>query len=102
MTSASCVNRSTPVRSASVTTPIGRPPSSTTTPALWARLGSSASASATVWWGARTMGVSSTRWRPLTQETTSVTTSIGMSCGMTTRPPRRATVSAIRRPAMAG
>ncbi len=32
---------------------------------------------------------------------TSVTTSIGMSWGMTTSPPRRATVSAIRRPAMA-
>ena len=34
MTTSSCVNRSTPVRSASVTTPTGRKSSSTTTPAL--------------------------------------------------------------------
>ena len=37
----------------------------------------------------------------LTQATTSRTTSTGMSCGSTARPPRRATVSAIRRPATA-
>ena len=33
--------------------------------------------------------------------TTSATTAIGMSCGITVRPPRRATVSAIRLPAIA-
>lgn len=37
----------------------------------------------------------------MTQSTTSATTSIGMSCGMTVMPPRLATVSAIRRPATA-
>lgn len=100
MTSLSWVNRSTPARSASVTMPTGRP-SATTTPALCARLGSSARASATVWDGARVIGVSSTGWRCLTQPVTSVTTSSGMSCGMTARPPLRATVSAIRRPATA-
>ncbi len=84
-----------------MTTPTGRWAPSTTTPALCARLGSRASASATVWCGASRIGVSRTRWRLFTQDTTSVTTSIGMSCGMTTIPPRRATVSAMRRPAMA-
>ncbi len=34
----------------------------------------------------------------MTKATTSATTSIGMSCGMTASPPRRASVSAIRRP----
>lgn len=100
MTSDSCVKRSTPLRSCSVTMPTGRS-SSTTTTAPCARLGSSDSASATVAVGARVIGVSRTRWRDFTQPTTSAITSIGMSCGMTTRPPRRATVSAIRRPAMA-
>ena len=47
MTSRSWVKRSTPAQSASVTTPTGRP-SSTTTTAPCARLGSRASASATV------------------------------------------------------
>jgi len=47
------------------------------------------------------IGVSYTRCRCLTQATTFATTSIGMSCGMTAMPPRRATVSAIRRPATA-
>ena len=37
----------------------------------------------------------------MTQPTTSATTSIGMSCGITATAPRRATVSAIRRPATA-
>ena len=37
----------------------------------------------------------------MTQATTSATTGIGMSCGITASPPRRATVSAIRLPAMA-
>ncbi len=39
-----------------------------------------------------------TRWRLFTQDTTSATTSIGMSWGRMAMPPRRATVSAIRRP----
>ena len=47
------------------------------------------------------MGVSKTRWRCFTHATTSATTGIGMSWGITAMPPRRATVSAIRRPAMA-
>ncbi len=48
--------------------------------------------------GSSVIGVSKTRWRCLTQATTSLTTGIGMSWGITTSPPRRATVSAIRRP----
>lgn len=98
MTSESWVKRSTPVRSCSVTIPTGRRSASTTTPAPWARLGSRDRASPTVWEGDSTIGVSSTRCRDLTQPTTSATTSMGMSWGMTTSPPRRATVSAIRRP----
>ncbi len=39
--------------------------------------------------------------RRFTQPTTSLTTGTGMSCGRTARAPRRATVSAIRRPATA-
>ena len=42
-----------------------------------------------------------TRSRSLTQAMTSATTSAGMSCGRMAIPPRRATVSAIRRPATA-
>ncbi len=100
MTSLRLVKRSTPWQSESVTTPTGRP-SSTTTSALCARLWISDSASATVAPGARVIAVSCTRWRCLTQPMTSAMTSVGMSWGMATRPPRRATVSAIRRPAMA-
>ena len=48
--------------------------------------------------GSTTTAVSTTVWRALTDATTSATTSPGMSCGMTASPPRRATVSAIRRP----
>ena len=92
--------RSTSAQSASETTPTGRP-SCTTTAALCARLGIRASASATVWSGRSSIGVSKTRCRCLTHRTTSVTTGIGMSCGITVRPPRRATVSAIRLPAIA-
>ena len=92
--------RSTSAQSPSDTTPTGRP-SWTTTAARWARLGISASASATVWSGRSSIGVSKTGWRCLTHATTSATTGIGMSCGMTVMPPRRATVSAIRLPAMA-
>ena len=42
--------------------------------------------------------MSKTGCEPLTLPTTSATTSVGMSCGMIATPPRRATVSAIRRP----
>ena len=91
------VKRSTPRQSASVITPTGRP-SSSTTAARWARLGSSASASLTVSVGCSVIGVSKTGWRPFTQPTTSSTMSSGMSCGSTLMPPRRAIVSAIRRP----
>ena len=97
ITSATWVNRSTEVQSASVTTPTGRP-SSTTTAARWARLGSSASASLTVACGTSVIGVSKTGCRRFTHETTSSTMSSGMSWGRTLRPPRRAIVSAIRRP----
>ena len=93
-------NRSTSTQSASATTPTGRP-SATTTAARWARFGIRPSASATVWSGRSSIGVSKTRCRALTKETTSATTGIGMSCGITVIPPRRATVSAIRLPAMA-
>ena len=91
------MKRSTPVQSDSVTTPTGRP-SSTTMTAPCARLGSRLSAWPVVSEGPRVMGVSCTRWRLLTHATTSATTSAGMSCGMMASPPRRATVSAIRRP----
>ena len=64
-------------------------------------MGISESASATVWWGASSIGVSKTRCRDLTKRTTSATTGSGMSCGITARPPRRATVSAMRLPAIA-
>jgi hypothetical protein len=46
-------------------------------------------------------GVSTTRSRLLTNSTMSRTAEAGRSCGRTTIPPRRATVSAIRRPATA-
>ena len=91
------VNRSTPVQSASVMMPTGRP-SSSTTAARCERLGSRASASLTVSCGSRMIGVSKTGWRAFTHDTTSATTSSGMSCGRTLSPPRRAIVSAIRRP----
>ena len=93
----SCAKRSTPAQSASVTTPTGRPPS-TTMIAPCARFGSRLSASAAVAVGSITIGVSWTRSRVLTQPMTSRTTSTGMSWGMTARPPRRAIVSAMRRP----
>ena len=94
-------NRSTSAQSSAVTTPSGVPDPSTTTAAPCDRFGISAIASATVWVGASSMAVSTTRWRDFTHAMTSATTGIGMSCGMTTRPPRRATVSAIRFPAIA-
>jgi hypothetical protein len=97
MTWRTWVNRSTPWQSASVTTPTGLP-SSTTITAPCARLGSRLSASPVVSDGPSMIGVSCTRSRDLTQVTTLATTSTGMSCGSTARPPRRATVSAIRRP----
>jgi hypothetical protein len=48
--------------------------------------------------GRSVIAVSKTRCRCFTQPITSRTTLSGMSCGITARPPRRATVSAIRRP----
>ena len=98
ITADSCANRSAPAQSASVTTPTGAPAASMTTTAPCARLGSSASASPTVSDGRRVIAVSTTTSRLFTHETTSATTSPGMSCGMIARPPRRAMVSAIRRP----
>ena len=53
---------------------------------------------ATVSVGSTVIAVSWTRCRDLTKDTTSATTSVGMSWGITLRPPRRDTVSAIRRP----
>ncbi len=93
-------NRSTPTQLASVTSPIGRP-SNTTTAAPCARLCSSAAASDTESSGLRVTGVSTTRSRLLTNCTVSATTVLGRSWGSTTMPPRRAMVSAIRRPATA-
>src|SRR6202453_3345785 len=93
----SWVNRSTPRQSASVATPTGRP-SSTTTTRPCARLGSRLSASPAVSVGASVSAVSTTRSRDFTQAITSATTSTGMFCGTIAIPPRRATVSAIRRP----
>ena len=61
----------------------------------------SVTAVCTVSCGLTTTAVSTTGWRDLTDATTSATTSVGVSCGSTARPPRRATVSAIRRPATA-
>ena len=58
-------------------------------------------ASPTVSVGRSVIAVSCTRCRRLTQPITSATTSIGMSCGITVIAPRRAVVSAIRRPATA-
>ena len=97
MTWRSWVKRSTPWQSASVATPAGRPFATTTT-APCARLGSRLRAWPVVSVGPSVIGVSWTRCRDFTQATTSPTTSAGMSCGSTAMPPRRATVSAIRRP----
>ena len=66
-----------------------------------ARLGSRLSAWPVVSAGPSVSGVSWTRSRSLTQAMTSATTSAGMSWGRIAMPPRRATVSAIRRPATA-
>ena len=100
MTSAARANRSTSRQSRSVRMPTGRP-SSTTTAAPWARLPSRDSTCATAMSGPTWMGVSKTVCRDLTQATASPTTSPGMSCGRIAMPPRRAMVSAIRRPEMA-
>lgn len=64
---------------------------------MWIR----ATASDTESSGASITGVSATRSRLLTKSTVSRTAEMGRSCGNTTMPPRRATVSAIRRPATA-
>lgn len=100
-TSRTRAKRSTPRHDASVTSPTGLPSSSTTTAAPWARLWISAVASDTESSGDRVTGVSTTRSRLLTNSTISRTAEVGRSCGRTTMPPRRATVSAIRRPATA-
>ena len=100
MTSWTCANRSTPSASASATVPSGRP-SSTTTTTPCARLVSSDSVSPTVLCGVTETAVSNTGWEPLTLATVLATTSVGMSCGRIARPPRRATVSAIRLPEIA-
>ncbi len=63
-----------------------------------ARLGNSAMASATVAVGGSVSAVSQSSGRDLTFAMTSATTSTGMSWGMTASPPRRASVSAMRRP----
>ena len=99
-TSRTRVNRSTPMQWASVTRPIGRP-SNSTTAAPCARLWIKAVASDTESSGVSVTGVSTTRSRLLTKSTVSWTAAIGRSCGRTTMPPRRAIVSAIRRPATA-
>jgi hypothetical protein len=75
--------------------------SSMTTAAPCARLWMSATASDTESSAARVTGVSAIRSRLLTNSTVWRTASIGRSWGRTTMPPRRATVSAIRRPATA-
>ena len=61
----------------------------------------SVSAVWTVSCGLTTTAVSMTVSFALTDATTSATTSVGTSWGSTVMPPRRATVSAIRRPATA-
>lgn len=83
-----------------MTSPMGRF-SNTTTAAPCARLWISATASDTESSGLRVTGVSAIRSRLLMKSTVCCTASIGRSCGSTTMPPRRATVSAIRRPATA-
>ena len=83
-----------------MTTPSGLPPSTTST-APWARLGSRLSASPTVVVGGTVTGVSYTVCAAFTRRTVDDTTSRGMSCGMMATPPRRAMVSAMRRPEIA-
>ena len=99
-TSRTRVKRSTPTQLASVTRPMGLP-SETTTAAPWARLWISAVASDTESSATSVTGVSTTRSRLLTKSTVAFTAEIGRSCGRTTMLPRRAIVSAIRRPATA-
>ena len=99
-TSRTRAKRSTPKQLASVTNPIGLP-SETTTATPCARLWISAVASDTESSGSSVTGVSTTRSRVLTKSTVCSTAEIGRSCGRTTMPPRRATVSAIRLPATA-
>lgn len=99
-TSRTRVKRSTPRHDDSLSSPSGRP-SKATTATPCARLWISAIASDTESSGSSSTGVSSTRSRLLTNCTVCCTAVIGRSCGRITRPPRRATVSAIRRPATA-
>ena len=97
ITVCSWVNRSTPAQSSSVTIPRGLLFSTITT-APCARFDRRLTASATVCCGDKVSGVSKNVWRDLTHLITLSTTSNGISCGITARPPRRAIVSAIRRP----
>ena len=76
-------------------------PFSTTTTRPWARLGSRASASPMVAPGLIVSGVSKTVWAAFTLPMASATIVVGRSWGMIASPPRRATVSAIRRPEIA-
>ena len=101
MTCWSWVKRSKPVASCSVNTPIGCPSPSITITAPCARLWINPSASPTVLLGESVIGVSNTGWRRFTHPITPSSTSTGMSCGRTATPPRRATTSAMRRPATA-
>ena len=99
-TSRTRVKRSTPTHWLSLIRPIGRP-SNRTTAAPCARLWINAVASDTESSGVNVTGVSTTRSRLLTKSTVCCTAEIGRSWGRTTMPPRRAIVSAMRRPATA-
>ena len=75
--------------------------SSTTTSTPWARFVMRSRALAAVSVPFKVAGVSKRMCRVLTQAITSEMISSGMSWGITTSPPRLATVSAMRRPAIA-
>ena len=76
-------------------------PFSTITTAPCALLCNKLTASATVDSGDKVIGVSKNGCRSLTHLMTESTTVSGISCGITVNPPRRAIVSAMRRPAIA-
>jgi len=101
ITSCACEKRSTPRASVSPTKPSGTPRGSMTTAKPWARLAISVTVSPTVVFGETVIGVSKTVGARLTRAIDSASTSTGRSWGNTARPPRRAIVSAIRRPEIA-
>ena len=101
ITSCACEKRSTPRASVSPTRPSGAPWASMTTAKPWARLAIRVIVSPTVVVGDTVIGVSKTVGARLTRSIDSASTSTGRSCGNTARPPRRAIVSAIRRPEIA-